>query len=295
MKNIDKRLSGVFTALVTPFKEDGCLDLDAFDALLEAQLAAGIAGLVPVGTTGEAPTLNDEERNQIIKRTVDRASGKAFVLAGTGANDTRKAVAWTRQAEKLGADGCLVVTPYYNKPTQQGLFDYFGAVAECTALPIVLYSVPGRCGIEIAPDTAAALHGKYGNIVGIKEAGGTVDRVTEIRKACGEEFLILSGDDALTLPFLAVGAIGVISVVSNLAPDLMINLLTAWRENRTDDARDIHNRISDLASAMFIESSPVPVKTALAMEGRMQSTVRSPLVPLSTKGLEYLQTVLAST
>lgn len=295
MKNIDGRLSGVFTALVTPFKDDGSLDLDAFDALLQAQLDTGIAGLVPVGTTGEAPTLNDEERTQIIKRTVDRASGKAFVLAGTGANDTRKAVAWTRQAEKLGVDGCLVVTPYYNKPTQQGLFEYFGAVAECTALPLVLYSVPGRCGIEIAPDTAAALHGKYRNIVGIKEAGGMVDRVTEVRKACGEDFLILSGDDALTLPFLAVGAVGVISVVSNLAPELMIKLLTAWRESRTDDARDIHNRVSDLASAMFIESSPVPVKTALAIEGRMQSTVRSPLVPLSSSGLKYLQTVLAST
>lgn len=295
MKNIDARLSGVFTALVTPFKEDGQLDLDAFDALLEAQLAAGVAGLVPVGTTGEAPTLNDEERNQIIGRTVDRANGKAFVLAGTGANDTKKAVTWTRQAEKLGVDGCLVVTPYYNKPTQQGLIDYFGAVAECTAVPLVLYNVPGRCGIEIAPDTAAALHDKYVNIVGIKEAGGTVGRVTEIRKACGRDFLIFSGDDALTLPFLAVGAIGVISVVSNLVPELMTRLITAWRERRTDDARDIHNRVSDLASAMFIESSPVPVKTALAMEGRMQSTVRSPLVPLSNSGLEYLQTVLAST
>ena len=294
MNNIDKRLSGVFTALVTPFTTDGQLDLDAFDALIDAQLAAGAAGLVPVGTTGEAPTLNDEERSQIIGRTVDRAGGKAFVLAGTGANDTRKAVAWTREAEKLGVDGCLVVTPYYNKPTQQGLIEYFGAVAECTDLPIVLYSVPGRCGIEIAPGTAAALHGKYGNIVGIKEAGGTVDRVTELRKVCGEDFLILSGDDALTLPFLAVGAIGVISVVSNLAPELMINLLDAWREGRTDTARDIHGRISDLASAMFIESSPVPVKTALAMEGRMQSTVRSPLVSLSSSGLKYLQTVLAS-
>jgi 4-hydroxy-tetrahydrodipicolinate synthase len=294
MNSIDQRLSGVFTALVTPFEENGSLDLDALDALINAQLAAGVAGLVPVGTTGEAPTLNDAERTQVIQRTVDRAAGKAFVLAGTGANDTTKAVAWTRQAEELGVDGCLVVAPYYNKPTQQGLLAYFGAVAECTSLPIVLYSVPGRCGIEIAADTAAALHHKYSNIVGIKEAGGTVDRVTEIRKSCGKDFLIQSGDDGLTLPFLAVGAIGVISVVSNLAPELMIDLLAAWREGRTDDARDIHDRVSNLASAMFIESSPVPVKAALAMDGRMQSTVRSPLVPLSSSGLEYLKTVLAS-
>jgi len=295
MKNSNERLSGVFTALVTPFKENGHLDLDAFEALLDAQLAAGVTGLVPVGTTGEAPTLNDDERSQIIKHTVDRASGRAFTLAGTGANDTRKAVAWTRQAEQLGADGCLVVTPYYNKPTQKGLLEYFGAVAECTALPIVLYSVPGRCGIEIAADTAAALHEKHTNIVGIKEAGGKVDRVTEVRRACGEDFLIFSGDDALTLPFLAVGAVGVISVVSNLAPELMTSLVTAWREARTDDALRIHSRVSDLASAMFIESSPVPAKTALAMEGRMQSTVRSPLVPLSSSGMEYLQRTLAST
>jgi len=276
MNSINERLSGVFTALVTPFKEEGSLDLDAFDALIDAQLAAGVAGLVPVGTTGEAPTLNDAERTQIIQHTVERAAGKAFVLAGTGANDTTKAIAWTRQAEELGADGCLVVAPYYNKPTQQGLLAYFGAIAECTSLPIVLYSVPGRCGIEIAADTAATLHEKYANIVGIKEAGGTVDRVTELRKYCGKDFLIQS-----------------ISVVSNLAPELMIDLLTAWREGRTDDARDIHDRVSNLASAIFIESSPVPVKTALAMDGRMQSTVRSPLVPLSSSGLDYLQSVLA--
>ncbi len=294
MKNIAERLSGVFTALVTPFKEDGSLDLAAFDALIDAQLAANIAGLVPVGTTGEAPTLNNEERSQVIQRTVERANGKAFVLAGTGANDTTKAVTWTRQAEQLGADGCLVVAPYYNKPTQQGLLAYFGEVAECTSLPIVLYSVPGRCGIEIAADTAAALHEKHSNIVGMKEAGGTVDRVTQLRKACGKDFLIQSGDDGLTLPFLSVGAIGVISVVSNLAPDLMVELITAWREGRSDDALDIHDRVSNLASAMFIESSPVPVKTALAKEGRMQNTVRSPLVPLSNSAMAYLETVLAS-
>lgn len=294
MKNIAERLSGVFTALVTPFKEDGSLDLAAFDALIDAQLAANIAGLVPVGTTGEAPTLNNEERSQVIQRTVERANGKAFVLAGTGANDTTKAVTWTRQAEQLGADGCLVVAPYYNKPTQQGLLAYFGEVAECTSLPIVLYSVPGRCGIEIAANTAAALHEKHSNIVGMKEAGGTVDRVTQLRKACGKDFLIQSGDDGLTLPFLSVGAIGVISVVSNLAPDLMVELITAWREGRSDDALDIHDRVSNLASAMFIESSPVPVKTALAKEGRMQNTVRSPLVPLSNSAMAYLETVLAS-
>lgn len=294
MKNSREQLSGVFTALVTPFSDNGSLDPEAFDALVTRQLDAGVAGLVPVGTTGEAPTLNEDERDQVIGRTVELSSGRAFVLAGTGSNDTAKAIAWTRRAEQLGADGCLVVTPYYNKPTQAGLLQYFGTVAESTSLPIILYSVPGRCGIEIAPETAAALHRQYDNIVGIKEAGGRVDRVTEIRKACGSDFVILSGDDGLTLPFLAAGAVGVISVVSNLAPELMVSLLDAWKKGRTEEAREIHERIFDLASAMFIESSPVPVKTALALQGLMQDTVRAPLVPLSNKGMSFLKEVLSA-
>jgi len=294
MTNSHEHFSGVFTALVTPFDDNGSLDPEAFDTLVSRQLDTGVAGLVPVGTTGEAPTLREDERDQIIGRTVELSSGRAFVLAGTGSNDTAKAIAWTRKAEELGADGCLVVTPYYNKPTQAGLLNYFGAVAESTALPIILYSVPGRCGIEVAPETAAALHDQYENIVGIKEAGGRVDRVTEIRKACGSNFIILSGDDGLTLPFLAAGAIGVISVVSNLAPELMVSLLDAWKEGKTDEAREIHEHVFDLANAMFIESSPVPVKTALALEGFMRDTVRAPLVPLSDKGMSFLKKVLSA-
>jgi len=294
MKNLHEQLSGVHTALVTPFDSNGSLDPGAFDALVTRQLDTGVAGLVPVGTTGEAPTLREDERDRIIGRTVELSSGRAFVLAGTGSNDTAKAIAWTRRAEQLGADGCLVVTPYYNKPTQAGLLQYFGAVAESTGLPIILYSVPGRCGIEIAPETAAALHEQYDNIIGIKEAGGRVDRVTEIRKACGSDFIILSGDDGLTLPFLAAGAAGVISVVSNLAPELMVSLLDAWNEGRTEEAREIHESVFDLANAMFIESSPVPVKAALALQGLMQDTVRAPLVPLSNKGMSFLKEALSA-
>jgi len=294
MKNYHEQFSGVFTALVTPFDNNGSLDPEAFDTLVTRQLDAGVAGLVPVGTTGEAPTLREDERDQIIGRTVELSSGRAFVLAGTGSNDTAKAVAWTRRAEELGADGCLVVTPYYNKPTQAGLLNHFGAVAESTQLPIILYSVPGRCGIEIGAETAAALHGQFDNIVGIKEAGGRVDRVTEIRRACGSDFIIQSGDDGLTLPFLAAGAVGVISVVSNLAPELMISLIDAWKEGRTAKAREIHEHVFDLANAMFIESSPVPVKTALALHGWMQDTVRAPLVPISDKGLSFLKEALST-
>jgi len=293
MKSLQERLSGVFTALVTPFDEAGNLDLEAFESLVQHQLDAGVSGLVPVGTTGEAATLNEQERNQIIQRTIELSAGRAFVLAGTGSNDTAKAVAWSRKAEELGADGCLVVTPYYNKPSQKGLLLYFETIAASTNLPIILYSVPGRCAVEIAPETAAELFDKHDNIVGIKEAGGSVERVTALRKACGEKLIIHSGDDALTLPFLTCGAIGVTSVVSNLMPELMIELVNAWNEGKSSVALNIHDRVCDLAAAMFIEGSPVPVKTALAMRGRMLDTVRSPLTQLSAENTRYVREILA--
>jgi len=293
MKSLQERLSGVFTALVTPFDEAGNLDLEAFESLVQHQLDAGVSGLVPVGTTGEAATLNEQERNQIIQRTVELSAGRAFVLAGTGSNDTAKAVAWSRKAEELGADGCLVVTPYYNKPSQKGLLLYFETIAASTSLPIILYSVPGRCAVEIAPETAAELFDKHDNIIGIKEAGGSVERVTALRKACGKSLIIHSGDDALTLPFLTCGAIGVTSVVSNLMPELMIDLVNAWNEGKPSVALNIHDRVCDLATAMFIEGSPVPVKTALAMRGRMLDTVRSPLTQLSVENTRYVREILA--
>lgn len=292
--NLHKRFSGAFTALVTPFDEAGELDLDAFGSLVRHQLEAGIVGLVPVGTTGEAATLNEQERSQIIKRTVELSAGRAFVLAGTGSNDTAKAVAWTQKAETLGVDGCLVVTPYYNKPSQKGLKSYFGSIADSTSLPIIMYSVPGRCGVEIAAETAAELFDKHNNIIGIKEAGGSTERVTALRKACGKKFIIHSGDDALTLPFLACGAIGTISVVSNLMPELMVELLDAWSKGETSVARELHDRISEVVSALFIESSPVPVKAALAMRGRMLAAVRSPLAPLSSESTRRVSEMLAS-
>lgn len=287
-------LPSVFTALVTPFDASGQLDERAFGSLVENQLDAGVQGLVPVGTTGESSTLNEDERDRIISATVRVAAGKSFVMAGTGSNNTERAIAWTRKAELLGADGCLVVTPYYNKPSQEGLRRYFSAIAESTKLPVMLYSVPGRCGVEIAPQTAAVLHRNFANIIGIKEAGGSVDRVTELRKACGQDFVIYCGDDALTLPFLATGASGVISVVSNLAPALLIDLIAAWRQGETHAACEIHDRIHALSKAIFVESNPVPIKTALALRGQMHDFVRSPLAPLSSGSLQFLQDTLAS-
>ena len=228
------RWAGVFTALVTPFR-DGEIDLPAFDALVERQIAAGVAGLVPVGTTGEAATLSDAEAVGLIERTVRIAAGRVLVVAGAGSNDTGKTVAKVRAAEKAGADAVLVVTPYYNKPTQAGLIAHYDAVAAATGRPVMLYSVPGRCGVEIAPSTCAELMARRANVFVIKEAGGSVERVTRLRAACGDDLIVHSGDDGLTLPFLALGAAGVTSVVANVAPEAMVALVAAWR--RGDSTR----------------------------------------------------------
>lgn len=292
MKNFGQDFAGVFTALVTPFR-DGQVDFPAFERLVEEQLAAGVAGLVPVGTTGEAATLSAEETDQVIRRTVAVTGGRAFVLAGTGSNNTAHAVHAAKAAEAAGADGCLVVTPYYNKPSQAGLIAHYGAVAEATKLPIILYSVPGRCGVEIAPETAAELAKRHANIIGIKEAGGSVGRVTELRRACGPDFIIHSGDDGLTLPFLSVGASGITSVVSNYAPALVVSLVNAWNEGDLVRARALHEQVCDLSDAMFVEGNPVPVKEALSMSGKISADMRLPLVPLTASNREFLTQTLA--
>lgn len=279
---LEEKFSGVFTALVTPFA-GGTIDFDAYEGLVKSQLDAGVAGLVPVGTTGEAATLEKDEVGEIIRRTVALADGRAFVLAGTGSNSTARTVEMTALAEACGADGCLVVTPYYNKPSQAGLFEHYAAVAETTKLPIMLYSVPGRCGVEIAPETAAKIARKYFNVIGIKEAGGRCERVTELRLACGHDFIVHSGDDALTLPFLTLGASGVTSVVANYAPVEMVALLDAWRHGEKAEALRLHDRLFDLARAMFTVGNPVPIKTALAIQGRMECAFRKPLVPMTAK------------
>ncbi|MBE0531404.1 MAG: 4-hydroxy-tetrahydrodipicolinate synthase [Rhodospirillales bacterium] len=288
---LEERFSGVFTALITPFA-GGEVDFEAYEALVRDQLAAGVAGLVPVGTTGEAATLSKAETAEIIRRTVALADGRAFVLAGTGSNSTEKAVEMTGLAEECGADGCLVVTPYYNKPSQAGLIEHYAAVAGATRLPIMLYSVPGRCGVEIAPDTAARIARKFFNVIGIKEAGGRSERVTELRLACGHDFIIHSGDDALTLPFLALGAVGVTSVVANYAPVEMVALLEAWRHGDRAKALRLHDRLFDLAKAMFTVGNPVPIKTALHIQGRIECAFRKPLVPMTVKQRRSLESSL---
>lgn len=278
------QFDGVFTALVTPFTDNGSIDWRAFDALIDRQLEAGIAGLVPVGTTGEAATLSADEAAAVITRTVQRAGNRAYVLAGTGSNETQKSVQATQRATDAGAQGVLLITPYYNKPSQDGLIAHFGAIASATTLDVMLYSVPGRTGVAIAPETAAHLTQTHANIRAIKEAGGDPARVTALRAACGDAFVVHCGDDGLALPFFSLGARGLTSVLSNYAPDEVVALYRAWASGNTTMALELHDRLAPLAAAMFVESSPSPVKRALSRDGVMADHVRLPLVQLSQKG-----------
>ncbi|WP_159946386.1 4-hydroxy-tetrahydrodipicolinate synthase [Rhizobium sp. 18065] len=292
MQDLHKCFNGVFTALITPFK-DGVVDTAAYDALVERQIEAGVAGLVPVGTTGEAATLSDEEADALIARTVTLAGGRALVMAGAGANDTKKTIDKVRRAEQAGADAVLIVTPYYNKPTQAGLAAHYGAAAEATSLPVMLYSVPGRCGVEIASETCAQLLERHDNIIAIKEAGGSAGRVTQLRAACGERLIIHSGDDGLTLPFLSLGAVGVTSVVANVAPREMVQLVEAWKAGDTARALALHELIAELTDGMFIESNPGPVKAALALSNLAGPEMRLPMVQVSAANRERIAGILS--
>ena len=271
---------GTFTALVTPFRNGG-IDVSAYERLIETQIAAGITGIVAVGTTGESPTLSPEEREQVIRLAVTRAKKRCIVLAGTGSNSTHHAVADTKTAEKLGADGALLVAPYYNKPSQEGLFRHFKTIANTTSLPIMLYNIPGRCGVDIGPDTVARLATECRNIVSIKEASGSVERVSELRARLPEAFTILSGDDSLTLPFMSVGAVGVVSVASNLFPAEICALVRAFESGDVTQGEKLHCKLFPLFKALFIEPNPVPIKTALNWRGAISGECRLPLCEMT--------------
>jgi len=283
--------TGTYTAIVTPFK-DGKLDELALERLIKAQIRGGVDGIVPVGTTGESPTLSFEEHIYVVELAVKFAARKIKVLAGTGGNSTDEAIYLTIAAEKGGADGSLQVAPYYNKPTQEGLFQHFRAIAYATRLPIVLYSVPGRCGIEIGVETVKRLARERKNIVGIKEAGGNADRVSQLRAALGPKFTILSGDDSLTLPFMAVGAQGVVSVASNIIPREVARMVRTFAIRKPSVALKLHEKFYPLFKDLFIETNPIPVKAALAMLGQMKEEYRLPLLPMSTKNRETLKATL---
>ncbi len=285
--------TGTYTAIVTPFK-GGVIDEPSLERLIKSQIRGGVDGIVPVGTTGESPTLDYEEHIRVIALAVKYAHGKLKVLAGTGGNSTNEAIYLTKAAEEAGADGSLQVAPYYNKPTQEGLFQHFHAIARATRLPIVLYSVPGRCGIEISVDTVDRLMHDSPNVVGIKEAGGNPDRVSGLRAALGPKFSILSGDDSLTLPFMAVGADGVISVASNVIPREVAHMVKAYTLGKVTIAQKLHHKYFPLFKDLFIESNPIPVKAALAMLGAIEEEYRLPLVPMSTKNRTALQATLTA-
>ncbi|MEI6463300.1 MAG: 4-hydroxy-tetrahydrodipicolinate synthase [Verrucomicrobiota bacterium] len=287
-----RQLTGTFTALVTPFR-DGRVSLPDLKKLVAHQLRGGIDGLVPVGTTGESPTLSYEEHMDVIRFVISETRGRVPVIAGTGSNSTHEAVELTSLSHAANADAMLVVAPYYNKPSQEGLFRHFSAVAEATDKPIILYSIPGRCGIEISVNVVERLRGKYKHVAWIKEAGGSVDRVDQLKQAMGKDIAVLSGDDSLTLPFMAVGAEGVISVASNLYAKEITRMVKLALANDFAAAAKIHRRLYPAFKTLFIEPNPVPIKAALVRAGIIATgDVRSPLCEMTDANARTLEQVL---
>jgi 4-hydroxy-tetrahydrodipicolinate synthase len=282
---------GTYTAIVTPFK-NGQIDENAFRKLIDFQIENGIDGIVPVGTTGEAATLDYDEHLKVIEIAVGQAKGRCKIVAGTGSNSTAEAIELTQKAEKLGIDGALLASPYYNKPTQEGIYRHYRAIAESTSLKLMLYNVPGRTAGEIGIETCARLARDCGTIVSIKEAGGSAERVSALRNVLPSDFTILSGDDALTLPFLSVGAVGVVSVASNIIPRQMTELVSNFLEGRPTDSMRVHLRHFPLFKDLFIESNPIPVKTALNLMGRIEPEFRLPLCEMGEANREQLARTL---
>jgi len=283
---------GTYTAIITPFRH-GRIDESAFQALVERQVAGGVAGIVPVGTTGESPTLDMDEHLEVIRLAVEFAAGRCQVVAGTGANATKEAIELTQAAEKLGATGTLQVCPYYNKPSQEGLYRHFRIIAENTPLPVMPYSVPGRSGIEIAVETTARLAADCPNIVAIKEAGGSVERVNQLFQAVPADFGILSGDDPLTLPFMSCGAVGLVSVASNLVPEVLVKLVQTCLDGDFTGALAQQKQFYPLfRGLMSLDVNPVPIKTAVALQGHCNEELRLPLAPLTDAAKAQLTTLL---
>ena len=281
---------GSIVAIVTPFK-NGQVDEKAFGGMIEFQIANGTQGIVPCGTTGESATLSHTEHQRVIEFTVEVVRGRVPVIAGTGSNSTEEAISLTQYAKKARADGALLIAPYYNKPTQEGLYQHFKKIAEAVDFPLVVYNIPGRTGVNISPQTFARLV-QLKNIVAIKESSGSLQQISEILHYCGERFTLLSGDDALALPTLAVGGKGVISVAANIIPSEMAEMVRAFERGDLHQAQRLHYRMFGLFHALFLETNPIPVKTALALMGRCTAEFRLPLCPLSSENLERLKQAL---
>jgi 4-hydroxy-tetrahydrodipicolinate synthase len=282
--------SGAFTALVTPFR-NGEVDVEALEGMVEFQIHNGVHGLVPCGTTGETPAMSEEEDRVVISTVVRVANGRVPVIAGSGSNSTDMAIKYTRTAEEAGADGSLQVAPYYNKPTQEGLYRHFATIAENTDLPIILYNIPGRTSVTITAETTARL-AEIPNIVGTKEATLSMNMAMDVKRLCGDEFAILSGDDPVTLPLMALGGQGVISVASNVAPAAVSDMVNALLEGDWERGRELHYELLPLFRALFVETNPIPVKTAASILGLCSDEMRLPMIPLSGENLDTLRRVM---
>jgi 4-hydroxy-tetrahydrodipicolinate synthase len=285
-------LRGSITALVTPFEKNGGFDEKAFRAFVEWQIAEGTKGLVPVGTTGESPTLSHDEHRRVVKACVETAKGRVPVVAGAGSNNTDEAVGLVRYAEEVGADAVLVVTPYYNKPTQRGLYEHFAAVARSTSLPIIIYNIPPRSVIDMMPETMGRLAHDFKNIVGVKDATGKVERVSEQRMTCGKDFIQLSGEDASALGFNAHGGVGAISVTSNIAPRLCAEFQEATLNGNKEKAIDLQDRLMPLHKAIFIEPGVSGAKYALSRLGKAENVVRLPLTTVEAETAEKIDAAM---
>ncbi|RLI91546.1 MAG: 4-hydroxy-tetrahydrodipicolinate synthase [Candidatus Altiarchaeales archaeon] len=284
-------MEGLFTAIITPFDEKGRVDEEGLRRNIEFQLENGVDGVVPVGTTGESATLSEEEHKRVVEITIDQVNGRALVLAGTGSNSTAEAIDYTKHAKDAGADAALMISPYYNKPTQEGIYQHYKKVAETVDIPIILYTVPGRTMVNIEPETTKRLS-EIPNIVGIKDASGNLNQISKEILLCGEDFVVLSGDDSLNLPIISLGGKGAISVVSNITPKEMGDLVREALNGNFTEAMKLHYRLYPLSKVLFIETSPAPVKAAMNMMGLAAGNPRLPLVPVRKDSEEKIKRVL---
>ena len=282
--------SGTFTALVTPFR-NGEVDVEALEGMVEFQIQHGVSGLVPCGTTGETPAMSEAEDRVVVGTVVRIANGRVPIIAGTGSNSTDMAIKYTKMAQEVGADGSLQVAPYYNKPTQEGLYRHFAAIAESTELPLILYNIPGRTSVTISAETMARL-AEVPNIVAVKDSTLSMNMISDVIRLCGEEFDVLSGDDPMTLPLVALGGRGVISVASNVAPGAVSDMVRAVLEGDWERGRELHYELLPLFRALFVETNPIPVKTAASLLGLCSDEMRLPLVPMEGENLRALQETL---
>ncbi len=282
---------GSIVAIVTPFKNDR-VDEATLKKLIEFQIKSGTNGIVPCGTTGESPTLSHEEHKRVIELCIETVNGRVPVIAGTGSNSTAEAIELTKHAAKAGADGALIVSPYYNKPTQEGLFRHFRAIAKGVNIPIILYNIAGRTGVNIEPMTMARIATECKNIIGVKEASGSLEQMQVIRNVCPKNFILLSGDDALTLPLLGIGGVGVISVAANIIPKDIVKLIETFNKGQLKEAQAIQNKLIPLIKSLFLETNPIPVKEALGMMGFCSPDLRLPLCPMSEANQASLRSAL---